>query len=135
MIIVYWSSKSESTHRFVQKLNIENIRLPLNGTTDIEINQPFILIVPSYGDTIDTAIPKVVERFLSKSSNRRLMQGVIGAGNMDFGSKYCIAAKVVNFKYRVKLLYKFEISGTTLDVQNVQDIFNNHLRISNGSDS
>jgi protein involved in ribonucleotide reduction len=133
--VVYWSSKSENTHRFVQKLNIENIRLPLNGTCEIEIDEPFILILPSYGDTVVTAIPKVVNRFLANKNNSSLMRGVIGGGNTDFGSKFCIAAKVISHFFKTRLLYQFEISGTPTDVLNVQEIIQKQIRIENESNS
>lgn len=124
MKIVYWSSKSESTHRFVQRLNIENIRLPLNGNEEVIVSEPFILILPSYGDTVATTIPKAVQRFLANANNRQLLRGVIGGGNRDFGAKFCLAAKVISHSFNTRLLHMFEISGTSLDVVIVQDIIN-----------
>lgn len=122
MKIVYWSSRSENTHRFVEKLKNENIRLPINGTTSITIVDPYILILPSYGDTKETAIPSVVKNFLSNEVNRNNLIGVIGGGNTDFGAKFCYAAKAVSYFYNVKLLHMFELSGTTTDVDIVQNI-------------
>lgn len=54
--LVYFSSVSENTHRFVQKLArqvkpgeraLSAIRIPLRG--DIEVDTPYVLIVPTYG--------------------------------------------------------------------------------------
>lgn len=55
--LVYFSSVSENTHRFVQKLARASeargegpcpaIRIPLRG--DIEVDTPYVLIVPTYG--------------------------------------------------------------------------------------
>lgn len=128
-MIVYWSSKSNNTHRFIQKLSIENIRLPLNDKNDVLVDKPFILILPSYGSTVDTALPKVVKDFLAKPVNSNLLKGVIGAGNTDFGISYCIAAKVVANQFKVPLLYKFELTGTTFDVSEVVNIIN-HIGLS-----
>ena len=135
MLIVYWSSKSETTHRFVQKLNSENIRLPLNGTSELLVKQPFVLILPSYGSTVQTALPKAVIDFLSKPTNRESMKGVIGAGNTDFGRSYCIAAKVIAHQYQVPLWYKFELSGTALDVAEVVKIIHPQGTFQNGQNS
>lgn len=135
MIIVYWSSRSENTHRFVQKLNIENIRLPINCTEVIKVSEPFILILPSYGHTEDTALPLSVKRFLNDDSNCKYLRGVIGCGNTDFGSKYCIAARTVSKMFNVELLYKLELFGTSVDVENVQFIIQKQSRKENGPES
>ena len=45
--VVYFSSVSENTHRFVQKLGIPATRIPLHGR--IEVDQPYVLVLPTYG--------------------------------------------------------------------------------------
>jgi protein involved in ribonucleotide reduction len=60
---------------------------------------------------------------------------VIGGGNTDFGSKFCIAAKVISHFFKTRLLYQFEISGTPTDVLNVQEIIQKQIRIENESNS
>lgn len=45
--LVYFSSVSENTHRFVQKLGIPAIRIPLHGR--IEVDHPYVLLLPTYG--------------------------------------------------------------------------------------
>ncbi|MCB0947812.1 MAG: class Ib ribonucleoside-diphosphate reductase assembly flavoprotein NrdI, partial [Mycobacterium sp.] len=45
--VVYFSSVSENTHRFVQKLGLPAIRIPLHGR--IEVAEPYVLILPTYG--------------------------------------------------------------------------------------
>lgn len=45
--LVYFSSVSENTHRFVQKLGIPATRIPLHGR--IEVDEPYVLILPTYG--------------------------------------------------------------------------------------
>ncbi len=42
--LVYFSSVSENTHRFVQKLGIPATRIPLHGR--IEVDEPYVLILP-----------------------------------------------------------------------------------------
>ena len=48
-LIVYFSSSSENTHRFVQRLELPAVRIPLNERERIQVDEPYILIVPSYG--------------------------------------------------------------------------------------
>ncbi|MFT2767791.1 ribonucleotide reductase stimulatory protein [Klebsiella pneumoniae] len=48
-LIVYFSSRSENTHRFVQRLGLPAVRIPLNEREHLRVDEPYILIVPSYG--------------------------------------------------------------------------------------
>src|SRR3569833_797052 len=74
--LVYFSSVSENTHRFVQKLGVPAIRIPLHER--IEVHQPYILLLPTYGrgrgDTPHLEakgyVPKQVIRFLNNPHNR-----------------------------------------------------------------
>lgn len=119
MLVVYFSGKSENTHRFVKKLELPNSRIPLQG--EIVIDEPFILIFPSYGGgEVKGSVPKQVVTFLNNPQNRKNLKGVIASGNTNFGEMYCYGGKVVSEKCGVPLLYKFELMGTTKDVDCVR---------------
>lgn len=121
MLIVYFSGKSENTHRFVQKLELPNKRIPINGEV-IEIDEPYILIFPSYGGGEEKgSVPIQVIKFLNNEKNRNFIKGVIASGNTNFGTMYCFGGKVVANKCGVPLLYKFELMGTSKDINNVKD--------------
>lgn len=48
--LVYFSSSSENSHRFVEKLQLPAIRIPIAGAREkLRVEQPYILLVPSYG--------------------------------------------------------------------------------------
>ncbi len=47
--LVYFSSSSENTHRFIQRLGLPATRIPLNERERIQVDEPYILVVPSYG--------------------------------------------------------------------------------------
>lgn len=120
--IVYFSSVSENTHRFVQKLDFESYRIPVNSEKDgfLKAEKPYILIVPSYGGGgLKNAIPKQVIQFLNDEDNRKLLKGVISSGNTNFGEYYGIAGKLISEKCKVPFLYRFELLGTQTDVNNV----------------
>jgi len=128
--LVYFSSVSENTHRFVQKLDLPAIRIPLKGGIEgaIEVNEPYVLILPTYGggkangpDSEDGSyVPKQVIAFLNNEHNRSLLRGVIAAGNSNFGAEFCYAGDVVSRKCKVPYLYRFELMGTVDDVEAVR---------------
>ena len=99
--LVYFSSVSENTHRFVQKLELPAFRIPLRDR--IEVDQPYVLIVPTYGGGHANGpdpdaggyVPKQVIAFLNNEHNRSLLRGVIAAGNTNFGAEFGYAGDVV----------------------------------------
>ena len=120
-LIVYFSSSSENTHRFVQRLELPAVRIPLNERERIQVDEPYILIVPSYGGGGTAgAVPRQAIRFLNDPHNRQLIRGVIAAGNRNFGEAYGRAGDVIKQKCGVPYLYRFELMGTPTDVDNVR---------------
>jgi protein involved in ribonucleotide reduction len=121
--IVYFSNVSENTKRFVDKLGIRNFRIPLYPTDEhLQVSEPFVLISPTYGlGDDDTSVPKQVIRFLNDPVNRSNLKAVIGAGNTNFGDKYCRASEVISRKTGAPLIYKFELLGTPNDVTTVRE--------------
>ncbi len=95
-LIVYFSSRSENTHRFVQRLGLPAVRIPLNEREHLRIDEPYILIVPSYGGGGTAgAVPRQAIRFLNDVHNRQLIRGVIAAGNRNFGDGWGRAGDVI----------------------------------------
>ncbi|MEZ2221800.1 class Ib ribonucleoside-diphosphate reductase assembly flavoprotein NrdI [Rhizobium sp. RCC_161_2] len=120
--IVYFSSRSENTHRFVQKLGLPALRISQNAVGLLHIREPFVLILPTYsGDGGKGAVPKQVIRFLNEMENRSNIRGVIAAGNSNFGATFGIAGDIISAKCHVPYLYRFELIGTEEDVANVRD--------------
>lgn len=123
-LIVYYSTTSENTHRFVQKLDMESIRIPVdaNGDDVIKVNEPYVLIVPTYGGgEPGGAVPKPAIDFLNNNNNRSNLIGVIAAGNTNFGEYYGLAGDVISRKCKVPMLYRFELTGTPTDVIKVKE--------------
>lgn len=120
--LIYFSSTSENTARFVGKLGADAARIPLHAKDEpLLAREPFVLVLPTYGGTGgEGSVPKQVIRFLNNPQNRSLLRGVIGAGNTNFGDNYCMAGDIIAKKCGVPHLYRFELMGTPEDVTRVQ---------------
>ena len=59
-LLVYFSSTSENTHRFVRKLGFPRVRIPLRpGEKPVKVDEEYILVVPTYGGgNVKGAVPK-----------------------------------------------------------------------------
>ncbi len=126
-LLVYFSSISGNTARFVDKLGLRAMRIPLHSTEPrLQVDEPYVLITPTYGGgqgrgVEKGAVPKQVIRFLNDETNRDLIRGVISAGNTNFGEHFCFAGDVISRKCRVPHLYRLELFGTPEDVDRVSD--------------
>ncbi|WP_111467198.1 class Ib ribonucleoside-diphosphate reductase assembly flavoprotein NrdI [Microbacterium suaedae] len=122
-LLVYFSSVSGNTARFVEKLGLKALRIPLHRREEpLEVDEPFVLVVPTYGGgNGEGAVPKQVIRFLNDERNRRWIRGVISTGNTNFGDAYCIAGDIISRKCRVPHLDRVELFGTPDDVNRVSD--------------
>ena len=122
--MVYFSSVSENTKRFVEKVDPQAIRIPLK-TEEAEAfthNRDSVLVVPTYGGGNDNStVPKQVIKFLNNPENRKHIKAVIAGGNTNFGAHFCKAGDLVAEKLGVPVLYKFEITGTPEDVTEVKE--------------
>lgn len=122
-LLVYYSSKSQNTHRFVEKLGAPTRRIPISSGENMpEVREPYVLVVPTYSDGEGRgAVPKQVIRFLNDEKNRAYIRGVIAGGNRNFGKFYAYAGDVISARCRVPYLYRFELMGTEDDVVNVKN--------------
>ncbi|SDC66327.1 protein involved in ribonucleotide reduction [Microbacterium enclense] len=126
-LLVYFSSVSGNTARFIEKLGKRAVRIPLLPTDPpLEVDEPFVLVTPTYGGGAGRgvekgAVPKQVIRFLNEERNRRNIRGVISAGNTNFGDAFCLAGDIVARKCAVPHLYRLEVFGTPDDVERVNE--------------
>ncbi len=128
VFVVYFSSKSNNTHRFIEKLGLPNARIPKDIEDEtILIDKDFVLICPSYaggGNDKKGSVPKQVIKFLNVEQNRIHCKGVVASGNTNFGDSYCIAGDVISAKLKIPYLFSFELLGTRDDVINLRKILN-----------
>lgn len=121
--VIYFSNVTENTSRFVKKLGMPALRIPLRATDEpVFADERFVLICPTYGGGADTkAVPKQVVKFLNHKPNAQLLIGVVGSGNTNFGADYCLAANRIAARFFVPVIHRFEIFGTPDDVEIVHN--------------
>lgn len=126
--VVYFSSASENTARFIAHCRLPDIginvyRIPLRPKdAPLVVNEPFVIVVPTYGGgDISKALPPQVRRFLNDRGNRSQLRGVIASGNTNFGDAFCAAGDVIAAKCHVPFLYSFELTGTPEDMRKVRE--------------
>lgn len=126
-LLVYFSSVSGNTARFIEKLGMRAVRIPLRPTESMPvIDEPYVLVTPTYGGGQGRgeekgAVPKQVIRFLNGEDHRNLIRGVISAGNTNFGDAFCLAGDIISRKCHVPHLYRLELFGTPEDVDRVSE--------------
>jgi len=126
-LLVFFSSASGNTARFIEKLGLPAQRIPLHRVDgDLTVDEPFVLVTPTYGGGQGRgeekgAVPKQVIRFLNDERNRQNIRGVISAGNTNFGDSFGAAGDIISRKCHVPHLYRFEVFGTQDDVDRVSD--------------
>lgn len=125
--VVYFSSTTENTKRFVEKLELENTRIPLTKKEIMPIvEKPYVLIIPTYGGGASLMgreshpIMPQIKRFLENDTNVKNLKAVIASGNRNFFEDYCIAGDIISKKYNIPYVYRFELLGTTEDVDIVK---------------
>lgn len=122
--LIYFSSVSNNTHRFILKTGFSMERIPvLPSEGELEVDYEYVLVTPTYGGgAAKGAIPKQVMKFLKNEKNRGLCRGVIASGNTNFGEGYCLAGPLISRKLQVPYLYRFEIFGTQREVNEAKMI-------------
>lgn len=120
--LVYYSSASGNTQRFVTRLGLPAQRIPISPKDPMpEPGAPFVLISPTYADGEGRgAVAKQVIHFLNDPDRRALLRGVIAGGNRNFGATWALAGKVIADKCGVPILYRFELAGTETDIDRVR---------------
>lgn len=120
--LVYFSSRSGNTARFVQALRLPARRIAVEMNAPLPMPPaPFVLVCPTYADGQGRgAVPKQVIRFLNDPTRRALIRGVIAGGNRNFGATFALAGDVIARKCNIPVLYRFELAGTDTDIARVR---------------
>lgn len=122
--IYYYSSSSGLVRQFAERLGRPVFDLSQREVRRSLADGPWVLLTPSYksGNARNDTVPEAVKRFLASPHNRRLMVGVMGSGNRNFGEFYQRAAREIAAASGRPVLLEFELSGTPWDVQECQEL-------------
>lgn len=127
MLVVYFSSATENTKRFVDKLGFPSKRIPLRKSEpELLVTEPYVLVCPTYGGGVGITgetsrpVPTQVIRFLNNEHNRSLIRAVIAGGNTNFGPDFGKAGDIISQKCKVPYVYRFELMGNDEDVRIVR---------------
>lgn len=114
-MLYLYDSRTGNTEKFVKKLGVPATKI----TENMEVNEPFILFTytTGFGET-----PKITEKFVSNPINSKNLYGTIVSGNNNWGLLYGKCGINIRNITGKPCLYRFEISGTREDVQNVKNI-------------
>lgn len=107
MLIAY-DSRTGNVKRFIRKLDLPSIQIEESTVLD----EPFVLVTYTTGFGNP---PEKVMSFLER--NYEKMVGVSASGNRNWGDRFARSADHIAEKYGVPILTKFELSGTTRDVE------------------
>ena len=120
--LVYFSSRSGNTARFVAALGLPAVRIPAAFCDPLPpTDAPYVLVSPTYADGEGRgAVPKPVIRFLNCPRRRALLRGVIAGGNRNFGTTYALAGRVIAGKCNVPWLASFELAGSDHDIARIR---------------
>lgn len=128
MLVVYFSSATENTRRFVDKLQLPNVRIPLRANEpELVVDEPYVLVCPTYGGGVSISgkqgkpVPIQVVKFLNNPHNRNLIRAVVAGGNSNFGSDFGKAGDVIAAKCNVPYVYRFELMGNDEDVATLRN--------------
>lgn len=116
--VYYYSSASGLVRAFAERLDRPVHNLAEREHRRSEVDGPWVLLTPSYktGNEANDTIPEAVRRFLRSPHNRRLLVGVMGSGNRNFGRYYQHAAREIAARSGRPVLFEFELAGTPWDV-------------------
>jgi protein involved in ribonucleotide reduction len=122
--VYYYSSASGLVRSFAERLGRPVFNLAEREHRLSEADGPWVLLTPSYktGNDSNDTIPEGVRRFLRSAHNRRLMVGVMGSGNRNFGRHYQMAARMIAARSGRPMLFEFELAGTPWDVEECRRI-------------
>jgi protein involved in ribonucleotide reduction len=118
MKLIYMSITG-NVRDFVERTEMDSIEL--NPSIPFEVNEDYIVVVPSYEGYINDDVSNLIDY----KSNREHLVGFVGSGNLNFNQFYCINATQLSEKYDKPLIFKFEYSGTNKDLEDFKkEVYN-----------
>ena len=118
MVIVYDSLTGQGK-KFALKLGYEAIKISEYRETD---DQQVFLVTRSFNFG---EVPKTTLDFLSLYHDRVI--GTAVSGNRNWGSNFGKAGEVIEARYHIPLIVKFEMAGLDADIKKVKAFITNYF--------
>ena len=121
MAAVVFYSQTGQTRKFINKLtNVEKVEITPDYF-EIEMNEPYILVMPSYEAHVHSIVIDTAADFLETSDNVFYCKGLFGGGNRNFAQLFGITARMLSEEYGLPLLHEFEFQGSPTDVKRLEE--------------
>lgn len=122
--IVYYSETGQ-TRQFVNKLKAyDKIEITMDYY-EVEVLEPFILVMPSYEANVHPIVIDTAADFLEYKNNLAYCKGLFGGGNRNFAKLFAITAKTLAMDYDLALLHCFEFQGSDTDTDQLNEEMKN----------
>jgi len=118
--LVFYSQTGQ-TKKFVNKLDVTGKIEITMSHFDVEMNEPFILVMPSYEPNVHPVVIDTAADFLETADNITYCKGLFGGGNRNFGKLFGITARTLAEEYDIPMLHTFEFQGSSLDVKKMEE--------------
>jgi len=118
--IVFYSQTGQ-TKRFVDKIDVNHQIEITMSYFDVEMTEPFILVMPSYEPNVHPVVIDTAADFLETADNITYCKGLFGGGNRNFGKLFGITARTLAEEYDIPMLHTFEFQGSSLDVKKMEE--------------
>jgi len=121
MAKVVFFSQTGQTRKYVEKVKgYEKVEITPSNY-EIEMDEPFILVMPSYEPNVLPVVIDTAADFLETADNIDYCKGLFGGGNRNFSELFCITAKTLAKEYDLPMLHEFEFQGSPLDVKKIEE--------------
>ena len=116
---IYYDSKTGNVERFIKKMQSQRPDwhfIKINPTMIIKSEGHFLTFTTKIGE-----VPETTDKFLENGNNSKLIKSVSSSGNRNWGQFFALAVDKIHQKYGIPVLMKFELSGTSTEVENYID--------------
>lgn len=129
--IYYYSTSLGMTERLAEKLPFTSFKVKGSYRQKMSVpliaTKPYVILAPTYrSESEKNYVHRSQKEFLMTADNADMLAGVVGIGNVNFGTDYCKSADVISERFGVPILGKVELSGAPDDVhyltRNISDV-------------
>lgn len=124
--IYYWTQPTtRGTHNVATHLRATTT--PIRRDTPPP-TAPYVLMTPTYAGHPERGgyLPSPVKHWLKDQQAQRYLVGVIGTGDINWGSEFCAAADEISRVHEVPVLHRIDRWGNEDDYRTINEGLDNH---------